>query len=65
IYYNIPIILGGYFPWSVFLPFGLWHAFKKIQRTTDDGQRTTDKKLPDFRSHLVRRDICLLYRVVH
>jgi len=29
IYYNIPIILGGFFPWSVFLPFGLWYAFKK------------------------------------
>ncbi|MDP2913151.1 MAG: glycosyltransferase family 39 protein, partial [Candidatus Omnitrophota bacterium] len=34
IYYNIPIILGGYFPWSVFLPFGLWHAFKKVQKAT-------------------------------
>lgn len=29
VYYNIPIIMGGYFPWSVFLPFGLWHIFKK------------------------------------
>ncbi len=31
IYYNIPILLVGLFPWSVFLPFGLWHAFKKIR----------------------------------
>jgi len=30
IYYNIPILLGGFFPWSVFLPFGLWYAFKKV-----------------------------------
>ena len=29
VYYNIPILLGGFFPWSVFLPFGLWYAFKK------------------------------------
>lgn len=29
IYYNIPIIFGGFFPWSVFLPFGIWHFAKK------------------------------------
>ena len=29
IYYNIPVIFGGFFPWSVFLPFGFWHIFKK------------------------------------
>jgi len=29
IYYNIPVILGGFLPWSVFLPFGLWYSFKK------------------------------------
>jgi 4-amino-4-deoxy-L-arabinose transferase-like glycosyltransferase len=28
-YYNIPIVLGGFFPWSVFLPLGFWHFFKK------------------------------------
>jgi 4-amino-4-deoxy-L-arabinose transferase-like glycosyltransferase len=28
-YYYIPVVLGGFFPWSAFLPFGLWHAFKK------------------------------------
>jgi 4-amino-4-deoxy-L-arabinose transferase-like glycosyltransferase len=29
VYYNIPIVLGGFFPWSVFLPLGLWHFCKK------------------------------------
>ncbi|MCX5665466.1 MAG: glycosyltransferase family 39 protein [Candidatus Omnitrophica bacterium] len=29
VYYNIPIILGGFFPWSVFLPLGFWHICKK------------------------------------
>lgn len=29
-YYNIPIVLGGFFPWSAFLPFGLWRTFKKV-----------------------------------
>ena len=38
VYYNIPIILGGYFPWSVFLPFGLWHIFKKGQGARGKGQ---------------------------
>lgn len=28
-YYNIPILLGGFFPWSVFAPFGLWRMVKK------------------------------------
>ncbi len=28
-YYNIPIVFGGFFPWSVFLPVGFWYAFKK------------------------------------
>jgi 4-amino-4-deoxy-L-arabinose transferase and related glycosyltransferases of PMT family len=30
IYYNIPIILGGFFPWSVFLPLGFWQFIKKV-----------------------------------
>ena len=30
-YYNIPVVFGGLFPWSAFLPFGLWHAFKKVR----------------------------------
>ncbi len=28
-YYNIPVIMAGFFPWSAFLPFGLWQIFKK------------------------------------
>ncbi|MDO8525137.1 MAG: glycosyltransferase family 39 protein [Candidatus Omnitrophota bacterium] len=31
IYYNIPVIFAGFFPWSVFLPLGLWHMFKKAR----------------------------------
>ncbi len=31
IYYNIPIVLGGMFPWSVFLPVGLWQLWKRIR----------------------------------
>ncbi|MBI5143701.1 MAG: hypothetical protein HZA30_01345, partial [Candidatus Omnitrophica bacterium] len=27
-YYNIPIVFGGFFPWSIFIPVGLWHVFK-------------------------------------
>lgn len=29
-YYNIPILLGGLFPWSVFLPLALWRVFAKV-----------------------------------
>jgi len=32
VYYNIPIVLGGMFPWSIFLPVGLWHIAKKIRK---------------------------------
>lgn len=28
VYYNIPIVFGGLFPWSVFLPLGFWRVFK-------------------------------------
>ncbi len=28
-YYNVPVVLGGFFPWSVFLPVGLWNMFKR------------------------------------
>lgn len=31
VYYNIPIVLGGMFPWSIFLPVGLWHICKKAR----------------------------------
>jgi len=39
-YYNIPIIFGGFFPWSIFLPAGAWHMFKKVrgQRSEVRGQ---------------------------
>lgn len=30
-YYNIPIIFGGFFPWSIFLPVGIWHIFRKAK----------------------------------
>lgn len=29
VYYNIPIMFGGFFPWSAFLVFGFWRAFVK------------------------------------
>ena len=32
IYYNIPIVFGGFFPWSAFLPFGFWQMFKSKER---------------------------------
>ncbi len=31
VYYNIPVIFAGFFPWSVFLPLGFWHMFKKVK----------------------------------
>lgn len=34
IYYNIPIVFGGMFPWSIFLPVGLWHIFKKARNNS-------------------------------
>jgi len=45
VYYNIPIILGGFFPWSVFVPFGLWHMFKKARSKSEPAQ---DKKAAIF-----------------
>jgi 4-amino-4-deoxy-L-arabinose transferase-like glycosyltransferase len=33
-YYNIPIIFGGFFPWSAFLPVGLWRMFKESRAAT-------------------------------
>ena len=38
VYYNIPVVFGGFFPWSVFLPFGFWHIFKKGQGSGVKGQ---------------------------
>ncbi|MDO8536334.1 MAG: glycosyltransferase family 39 protein [Candidatus Omnitrophota bacterium] len=40
IYYNIPIILGGFFPWSVFLPLGFWHICKKAFASKHNTQYT-------------------------
>jgi len=37
-YYNIPVVFAGFFPWSVFLPFGFWHLFKKGQGSRVKGQ---------------------------
>ena len=31
-YYNIPVIFAGFFPWSAFLPAGLWRMFKDGQK---------------------------------
>lgn len=41
-YYNVPVVLAGFFPWSVFLPFGFWHIFKKI-RNPESGIRNEKK----------------------
>lgn len=32
VYYNVPILFGGLFPWSVFIPAGLWNIAGKIRR---------------------------------
>jgi len=42
-YYNIPIVFGGFFPWSIFLPYGFWHLFKRTQnaeRSTHDEKKS-------------------------
>lgn len=28
-YYYFPILLGGFFPWSIFLPLGVWQVFRE------------------------------------
>lgn len=38
-YYNIPILFGGFFPWSVFLPFGFWAVFKKSLKGPESEKR--------------------------
>ena len=45
VYYNIPIILGGFFPWSVFLPLGFWHFFKKAFFSNHERRKTNDEAL--------------------
>ena len=37
-YYNIPIIAGGFFPWSVFLPIGFWRMFRKCAGSAEVNQ---------------------------
>jgi 4-amino-4-deoxy-L-arabinose transferase-like glycosyltransferase len=37
VYYNIPIALGGFFPWSVFLPLGFWRFIKKAFISKSEG----------------------------
>ena len=39
-YYNIPAILAGFFPWSVFLPLAFWHMYKKLRSTIHDPRST-------------------------
>jgi 4-amino-4-deoxy-L-arabinose transferase-like glycosyltransferase len=37
IYYNLPVLLGGFFPWSVFLPFGLYYVCSKAYGRKSSG----------------------------
>jgi len=37
-YYNIPILLGGLAPWSVFLPVAIWHLVRKMKGAAPDGK---------------------------
>ncbi|MFH0763551.1 MAG: glycosyltransferase family 39 protein [Candidatus Omnitrophota bacterium] len=41
-YYNIPVLFGGFFPWSAFLPYGAWHLFKKTFKKAQDGNAGLD-----------------------
>jgi uncharacterized membrane protein len=36
-YYYIPILLGGLFPWSLFLPLAVFRAFRKRRTENSDG----------------------------
>jgi len=36
-YYYIPILLGGLFPWSLFLPLAVWRAFRNRRVARGDG----------------------------
>lgn len=41
VYYNIPVVFGGFFPWSIFLPLGFWRfwrMFRKGKGTEIKGQ---------------------------
>jgi len=35
IYFNIPVVFGGFFPWSIFLPVGFWHIFKSMRLSSE------------------------------
>lgn len=37
IYYYIPIVMGGMFPWSTFLPLALFRAFRIRRTASNDG----------------------------
>ena len=47
IYYNIPIVLGGFFPWSVFLPLGFWHFFKRAFFSNNEIRNTVHERLTE------------------
>ena len=36
IYYNLPIMMGGMFPWSIFIPVAFWNIVKKFKRDAPD-----------------------------
>jgi 4-amino-4-deoxy-L-arabinose transferase-like glycosyltransferase len=42
IYYNVPVALGGFFPWSAFLPFGLWYLIRQLNPAY--GRKDTERK---------------------
>jgi 4-amino-4-deoxy-L-arabinose transferase-like glycosyltransferase len=44
VYYNIPVIMAGFFPWSVFLPVAFWHIFKKARQAAEGGSQILAKK---------------------
>ena len=44
VYYNIPIVLGGFFPWSVFLPLGFWHFCKMAFSRNHESRITNDER---------------------
>jgi len=37
IYYYIPVLMGGMFPWSTFLPLALFRGFRARETTSTDG----------------------------
>jgi 4-amino-4-deoxy-L-arabinose transferase-like glycosyltransferase len=43
LWYNVPIVFGGFFPWSAFLPVGLWRMVSSI-----GAARPAEKKAPVF-----------------